>query len=149
MRLEVLLLAFIVATSGCIHAGEPVEPEPDTADNRESPTSDTSDSTSQSNTVYLTSSGFQPSELTIQQGETVTWVNNASQPMWIASDRHPTHTNYAGSSISEHCSNGESTGPVFDQCSAGERYSFTFEQTGEWSYHNHENAGQTGTVIVE
>jgi plastocyanin len=101
------------------------------------------------NTVYLTDSGFLPSEITIEQGETVTWINNDSSSMWVATDEHPSHTNYAGSQLYQHCSSGDQTEAAFDQCSSGDRFSFSFEKTGEWDYHNHDNAGQTGTVIVE
>lgn len=150
MRWQILLLAAVVAASGCVHADTP-EPEPDTEMPPEQQLGDTSpaDSPPESNTIYLTSSGFQPSELTVQQGETVTWVNNASSPMWVASNRHPTHTNYAGSTLREHCQNGDQSSAAFDQCSAGDEFSFTFEKTGDWGYHNHENPGQGGTITVE
>jgi plastocyanin len=69
--------------------------------------------------------------------------------MWVASDQHPTHTEYSGTSRTEHCQNGDQTSSAFDQCSAGDNFSFTFEQEGEWSYHNHENSFQGGTVVVE
>jgi len=68
--------------------------------------------------------------------------------MWVASAVHPTHTLYAGTSLSEHCGNGAAN-DSFDQCDAGDDYSFTFKKTGEWKYHNHVNASQTGTVIVQ
>lgn len=147
MNSKVFLLAAVILASGCIHSGgtEPVEAPSD----QEPSTSEPVETSSGSNTVYLTSSGFEPATVTIEQGETVTWINNASLPMEVASDRHPTHTDYAGSTRSEHCQNGDQTTAAFDQCQEGDRFSFTFEKTGEWSYHNHESAGQTGTVIVE
>lgn len=145
MRYEILALAAVVLVSGCLNSAD----SPETS----SPVNETSEPTDlpeeSSNTIYLTESGFTPSEITVEQGETVTWVNNASWSMWVASDRHPTHTNYAGSTLNEHCQNGDQNSAAFDQCSTGERFSFTFEKTGEWSYHNHESAGQGGTIIVE
>lgn len=142
---KVLLIALVVAASACAQSGNPSDQSEPGLNQTSSPAPDGNSS----NTVYLTASGFQPSELTIEQGETVTWINNASSPMWVGSDRHPTHTQYEGTTLREHCQNGDQTGAAFDQCSTGDRFSFTFEKTGEWGYHNHENAGQTGTVIVE
>lgn len=97
--------------------------------------------------VYYTESGFEPSVKRIDQGDTVTWVNNASQAMWVGSDNHPSHTKYSGTSVYQHCSNGESD--TFDQCSEGDSYSFTFEKTGEWGYHNHRSPFDEGTIVVE
>jgi plastocyanin len=142
---KILLVALVVAASACVQSGNPSNQSEPGLNQTSSPAPDANSS----NVVYLTASGFQPSELTIEQGETVTWINNASGPMWVGSDRHPTHTQYEGTTLSEHCQNGDQSSAAFDQCSTGDRFSFTFEKTGEWGYHNHENAGQTGTVIVE
>lgn len=144
-----LLLGVIVMVSGCTSQA----PAQDQMPSGESETPDTgasemAEGNQSIQTIYYTSSGFQPADVTIQRGETVVWVNNASSPMWVASDRHPTHTQYAGSSLREHCSGGDQTSAAFDQCSSGERFSFTFEKTGEWGYHNHERSAYGGTVTV-
>ena len=55
--------------------------------------------------------------------------------MWVASDVHPTHDELPG----------------FDQLEgveAGNDYSFTFEEVGEWTYHNHLVPTDTGTIVV-
>ncbi len=86
--------------------------------------------------VTYTDNGFVPKSVTIKNGETVTWTNTTSHPMWVASDPHPTHTNYPG----------------FDaktRIAKGETYSFTFIKVGSWGYHNHLSAADTGTVIVK
>lgn len=147
MKREILILTLVVLAAGCIDNTQS-SPEPDTSDQTSTPTEPATDK-SGDHTVYLTESGFQPSELTIQQGETVTWIKNASSSMWVGSDRHPTHTQYADSTLREHCQNGDQTVAAFDQCQTGDRFSFTFEKMGEWSYHNHKNAGQSGTILVE
>lgn len=139
MRAGIIFLAAIVVASGCIHASttdDTSSQEPDSVDTGEQ----------QNNTVFYTDSGFQPSTLEIQQGETVTWLDRSSQPMWVASNRHPIHADYDGTSLNQHCNNGQSD--TFDQCSSGERYSFTFDKTGEWSYHNHRFQAHGGTVVV-
>lgn len=82
--------------------------------------------------VTYTDSGFSPQTIRVQRGTTVTWTNESSRAMWVASDVHPTHEEL----------------PAFDQLGSGQSYSFTFEQTGEWEYHDHLFASHLGTVIV-
>jgi plastocyanin len=95
--------------------------------------------------ILLTSSGFSPKTVTIKKGGTVTWSNESSGDMWVASAQHPTHTVYDGTSLQEHCGSGAG---AFDQCNNGESYSFIFNKVGTWNYHNHNNSSQTGTVVV-
>lgn len=86
--------------------------------------------------VTYDGSSFSPDTLTISVGDTVTFRNDSSTEVWPASDDHPTHTNLSG----------------FDPqrgLESGEDYSFTFEESGEWGYHNHLNPGQNGVIIVE
>jgi plastocyanin len=102
------------------------------------------------NVVTYTNSGYSPSTLTIKKGETVTFKNQSSFSMWPASDMHPTHRVYSGTSLSEHCP--DTTGTAFDACKGylpGESWSFTFNKVGTWNYHDHLNPGNTGTIIVE
>lgn len=148
MRLVLVLLALIVAVSGCMDNSQNQTVEPDNSDQTSTPT-ELATNSSEENVIYLTGSGFQPSDITIEKGETVTWINNASNAMWVASDQHPSHTGYAGSTLYEHCQRGDQTGAAFDQCSSGDEFSFTFEKTGEWGYHNHKRAVQGGTITVE
>ncbi len=98
------------------------------------------------NIVKYTSDGFSPQTITIEKGETVKWVSEGPS-MWVASDRHPTHTEYSGTSRSEHCNNPDSE--TFDSCETKETYSFTFDKKGEWDYHDHVAPTKGGTVIVE
>jgi plastocyanin len=100
-------------------------------------------------TVTYGPNGFSPANITVPTGTTVTWVNSTSGRMWVGVDEHPTHTNYDGTSTAEHCANGTATSAsVFDQCSAGARYSFTFTKAGAFDYHNHANSSHGGTVTV-
>jgi plastocyanin len=91
--------------------------------------------------------GFSPATVTIAKGGTVTWVNQSGAGMWVASDQHPSHTGYAGTSRQQHCP--DTSGTAFDQCAPGDKYSFTFSKTGTWGFHNHVNATANGTVIVK
>lgn len=87
-------------------------------------------------TVNYTNSGFSPSTITIKKGDTVVFVNQSSGSMWVASNPHPTHTDY----------------PAFDEkaaVSSGSSWSFTFDKTGSWGYHNHKDPSSLGTIVVE
>jgi plastocyanin len=97
--------------------------------------------------VTLTATGFSPKSITIKKGDTVTWTNTGSGQMWIASANHPTHTVYDGTNLQQHCGTPSAESP-FDECKAGNTYSFTFDKVGSWNYHNHTNASQFGTVVV-
>lgn len=87
-------------------------------------------------TVIYTDKGFNPQEIIIKQGGTVLFVNEGSNKMWVASNPHPSHTIL-------------STFDQFGLADTGEAYQYTFENVGEWVYHDHVNASFEGTVIVE
>lgn len=139
--------------------GEPSTPPPATTQN-EAPEETSTTSTpsgqqssedtseqSQTVTVTYTEDGFSPQTVEVSQGDTVQFVNESENDMWVGSDQHPTHTQYDGTSLREHCPEGSDE--AFDQCENGDEYSFTFEKTGSWSYHNHSRASDGGTVIVQ
>lgn len=152
----ILIMAIVLVASGCAANSTSDTPQNDTQSTPEetqppqnSSGSEPSNSTDSPVTVTYTDSGFQPKTVTVEQGQTVRWESEASGSMWVASNRHPTHTDYAGTSRTEHCENGDQTSSAFDQCSSGAGFSFTFEKTGEWKYHNHDYSPHQGTVIVE
>lgn len=100
--------------------------------------------------VVYNDQGFSPKSVTIPLGTTVTFANQGTGNMWVASAAHPTHIVYSGTSLSQHCPDTANT--TFDECAAvasGNSYSFTFNKVGEWKYHNHvAKAPDFGTVIV-
>ena len=123
------------------------EEEPENEEESESESEETEDS--DSTTITYTDSGFSPSTVTVSQGDEVEWVDESDEnSMWVASDRHPSHEDYSGTSRREHCSDDSRTDP-FDQCESGDDFEFEFDQTGEWDYHNHDFARHGGTVVVE
>ncbi|OGG81055.1 hypothetical protein A3H77_00680 [Candidatus Kaiserbacteria bacterium RIFCSPLOWO2_02_FULL_56_11] len=102
--------------------------------------------------VTYTDEGFSPTEVTVPVNATVTWTNDISGDMWVASAMHPTHMVYDGTTLSEHCAGGIASSPdVFDVCTGigtGGSWSFTFDKTGTWKYHDHIATNRFGTVIV-
>lgn len=87
------------------------------------------------NIVY-TDEGFSPRLLSVKGGTAITFTNQSSHSLWVASNPHPVHTNYA----------------EFDERASidkGGKYSFTFGKTGNWKYHNHLNPGMQGEVNVK
>lgn len=102
-------------------------------------------------TVTYTDQGFSPKSVSITQGQAVTFVNQSSHPMWIASNPHPTHTAYDGTSRDQHCAAGYTGAAPFDECAQGApgtSWSFTFTKAGSWGYHDHMNHEMSGTVVV-
>ncbi|GEM_PF-4082325 len=101
-------------------------------------------------TIVYADSGFSPARLTVKAGTTVTFKNKSSSPSWPASNIHPTHELYDGTSLVEHCRNGTSN--TFDACreiAPGSSWSFKFDKVGSWKYHDHLNPGQKGAVVVQ
>lgn len=81
-------------------------------------------------------SGFVPATITVKKGTAVLFVNKSGVKMSVASNPHPTHTDY----------------PEFDQYKTDARgkdeFVFTFEKVGSWGYHNHAKSSDGGTVVV-
>jgi len=87
-------------------------------------------------TISYTDEGYSPKNITINIGDVVDFENNSSHSFWTASDVHPTHELLPG----------------FDSLRAykpDEVYSYTFKQSGTWTYHNHLDPSQIGTVVVK
>ncbi|MBI2356074.1 MAG: cupredoxin domain-containing protein [Candidatus Doudnabacteria bacterium] len=85
--------------------------------------------------VIVSENGFSPSEITIKKGSVVTFINKSSKAVWPASDPHPTHTDYSGFDPKKAVESGAS-------------WSFTFDQIGEWGYHDHLSPFRKGTIKV-
>jgi len=93
-----------------------------------------SDDTAQ---VVISNDGVDPATIEIKKGQSVQWVNNDGKPHQIASDPYPDQTLLPGLDSEE---------PLTE----GETYSFTFEKTGTFTYHDHLNPSDIkGTVIVK
>lgn len=87
-------------------------------------------------TVTITSDGFNPTTVTIKEGEMVTWMNSDSSSHTVNSDTHPSHTLF----------------PILNTVGlvkSGEKKSLTFDKTGTYTYHDHLNSSLKGTIIVQ
>jgi plastocyanin len=85
--------------------------------------------------IRMTKDGFEPSEMTITQGDEVLFINNGGEDHWPASNFHPQHTLY----------------PEFDSLKGvkpGESWKFKFEKVGIWRMHDHLFPHNTGTITV-
>ena len=140
---------FFLTSNKTEENGTPNEAESAMIDNHDGDnvTSDTSTST----TITYTKDGFSPKDVEIAKGEAVTFVNDSTGKMWPASAKHPTHTVYPGSDI-EKCEADGDKGILFDACKgieSGESWSFIFNETGKWFYHDHIKSSNFGSVTVK
>ncbi len=85
--------------------------------------------------IRLTESGFIPQETTINKGETIKFSTELKTQFWPASDLHPTHGLY----------------PEFDPqqpIEPNSTWSFKFEKTGTFRFHDHLQPFYRGTINV-
>lgn len=85
--------------------------------------------------VNVTSNGFEPQTVTIKAGQRIVWTNKSGGVVTVNSDSHPTHLMWPFLNLGR-----------FDD---GSSVSVVFEKPGTYTYHNHLNASQIGTVVVE
>ncbi|MYH43394.1 MAG: hypothetical protein F4017_03515 [Acidimicrobiaceae bacterium] len=87
------------------------------------------------NTVAYRDGRFWPDRLDIDLGDAVVFVNDSDQPVWPASNIHPTHAIL----------------PEFDPRGVirpGEAWRHTFTRSGYWRYHNHLEPSEVGMVVA-
>ena len=91
--------------------------------------------TTQTHQMILGPNGYEPRNITISRGDTIVFSTTEGSPFWPASNVHPTHRIL----------------PAFDPKSPtkpGKTYSFTFNEAGEWPYHDHLAPFHSGTITV-
>jgi plastocyanin len=79
-------------------------------------------------TINIFGSGFSPSSATITQGDTVTWVNRDNANHQILADK------------------GQFVSPILRP---SQRYSFTFNAAGTYTYKDELNRKLAGTIVVK
>ena len=87
-------------------------------------------------TVSYTSAGFNPFLIEVNAGDTVRFVNNTEQTMWVTSHAHPTADQHYPEFGMQ-----KSVGP-------GGVYEFQFTLVGSWGYKNLNNEKHLGAVVV-
>lgn len=85
--------------------------------------------------VILGNSGFVPQDITVKAGTTVVWINKSGAAATVNSANHPAHLLYPFLNLGEFA-NASSLQVVFDKA-------------GKYSYHNHLNPSEKGSVTVE
>lgn len=85
--------------------------------------------------IKMTHEKYEPQDLEVHAGETVTFKNVSDKELWPASNIHPTHQIYP---------EFDPKGPI----KPGESWSFTFTRGGEWRYHDHLFPEVTGKITV-
>lgn len=118
------------------------DPAPEQQVSTSTATSTTTTTTSTTTTVSgaivavsYQNNAFSPASIEIKVGDTVTFTNNSSASIRIASNPHPGHTSY----------------PALDSgtLAAGATYSIVFPQAVTVNYHNHLNPAIGGTIVVK
>lgn len=89
--------------------------------------------------VTITDSGMSPATVTVKSGGKLTWTNNSSKVVSIASDPHPTHT------LNQEVSNGQ----FVLNLSPGASSTVTLTKVGNWGVHDHLNPSVKMKVIVQ
>lgn len=87
------------------------------------------------NTVTVTANGFEPQTITVKVGSTVTWINKSGTTVIINSDPHPIHNFWPFLNLGSFADGGS--------------VSATFQKSGTYTYHNHLDPSQKGTVIAQ
>lgn len=85
--------------------------------------------------ITVTKNGFEPKMLKVKLGTTVVWENKSGKMNNVSSDQHPTHTLFPFLNLGN-----------FED---GSSVSAMLDKVGIYTYHNHLDPLQTGTIIVE
>lgn len=86
-------------------------------------------------TINATDSGFEPNKVTIKKGTRVMWTSSSSKTVAVASDDHPTHQKYPPLNLG-----------AFEK---GSSVQLVFDKEGTYTYHDHFNPNNKGTIVVE
>src|SRR3989338_3059209 len=85
--------------------------------------------------IEMTSNGFEPQEVTVDENSSIIFFNKDTKSRWPASNTHPTHELY----------------PEFDPrkpIAPGESWAFKPKETGEWKFHDHLLPHMRGVLTV-
>lgn len=106
-----------------------------TSQSAKSPEQSANVAVSAENTIIYTDNGFEPAQILVKAGTSLSVRNNSSKPLQFSSNDHPTHTK-----------NSELNLGIL---APGKSETFEASKTGTYGYHNHLNADNTGILTVE
>ncbi|HVT01280.1 MAG TPA: hypothetical protein VHE53_03565 [Patescibacteria group bacterium] len=87
------------------------------------------------NDVKVTKNGFEPKIITINKGETVSWINSSGEDATVNSDPYPNNNKYPFLNLGSF-PNGTTVQAIFND-------------TGTFGYHNQFKSSETGTIMVK
>lgn len=85
-------------------------------------------------TVHIKDFSFQLPTLTIKKGETVEFIQDDEIGHTVSTDPHPEHTQLPGF--------------VSDVLLKGQKFTYTFNDVGTWTYHCSPHPSMKGTIVV-
>jgi len=85
--------------------------------------------------IVVDRNGFKPQNLNIKKGDSVTFSTALSVPFWPASNPHPSHSDHSEFDPKKAIKNGET-------------WTFKFEKSGSFTFHDHLNPSLRGVVKV-
>lgn len=140
-----ILAVVIVAGGWYLYTSKPAQEDGEVPAQQGEPAGGDAPSAGATSTaVTYNGTNFSPSSVAVKKGGTVTFTS--ASDMWVAANPHPSHEGYNGTTRERHCP--DTLGTSFDQCERGKSYTFTFQETGSWSYHDHANPAAGGVVNV-
>lgn len=135
MKHSLLLIVVVVIIGALIFVAQGVIFSDDTVQSEDTQTATPS---VEEVVITLTEEGYVPEEVTIKKGGTVTWRSETDGLFWPASNLHPSHRDYPGGFF-------DPKSPLEPE----ESWSFTFDELGDWKFHDHLAPYYTGTVHVK
>lgn len=145
--LGVVIVALIVLAGGFFYIKSKNTSTPPTTQTQEtsapsiapsvstSPSSSPEAMTAKETGITLNQDGYSPQTLNIAVGTRVVWTNKSGGPATVSSDPHPSHTLWPFLNLGKFDDNGT--------------VSVIFDKAGTYTYHNHFDSSQKGTVIVK
>ena len=145
LLIGVVVVAILAATAFFFINSSRKDNSTPSEQNTNDSTTTSSDSNNQGNTdatpassgvtITYTNNGFTPSSVKVISGGSVTVKNDSSRTIQFESSPHPAHTDNSELNLG--------------QVGAGQSKAFTVTKRGTWGYHDHLNASEEGTIVVE
>jgi plastocyanin len=129
-----LLSAVVYLLISSMNSSEDTQPNTSVRSSEQSDTQNSESQNTTSSIITYTDNGFKPNKITVKEGTAITIKNSAASVLDFASDDHPNHL------INSELNVGE--------IAPGQSKSFTVSK-GEWGYHDHFDASNSGVIVVE